>query len=387
MIAGSYFDGVSPHAQPASLRIVASEGALYIVTALGELGFQLARCDLGEATANGTRLIMLPTSSANPAQFQAQSDTDLNAYLRQHAPKTHSFAANIAQSWRWVLVSLLLITAACAALYVWGIPAFAKVAAPMIPQSVRDTIGQSTFKTLDQQVFTPSKLSVGEQVALRIRWEAVLDKAYPNGVGKPRHTLYFRGMGSVPNAMALPDGTIVISDGLVSLLADRPDAIMGVLAHELGHLSKEHSMRNLIQFTSIAALSSVVMGDYTGWASNLPLIVGQTTYTRQHEAEADDEAIRIMRAAGISPAELAMFFKRVGEKRSKGVTDQATNPSDSLPKDDEAAEKDSGKDSGKNSTKDKDKAANIGILIPDVLSTHPSDASRIKKLEDAAQGL
>ena len=47
MISGHYFDGVSPIARPAQLRIMGD--SLCLATDAGELQFELTRCDLGEA--------------------------------------------------------------------------------------------------------------------------------------------------------------------------------------------------------------------------------------------------------------------------------------------------------------------------------------------------
>ncbi|OYU72188.1 MAG: hypothetical protein CFE45_40815, partial [Burkholderiales bacterium PBB5] len=47
----------------------------------------------------------------------------------------------------------------------------------------------------------------------------------------------------VANALALPGGTLIVTDAMVRLLADRPDVLVGVFGHELGHLQHRHGMR------------------------------------------------------------------------------------------------------------------------------------------------
>ncbi len=161
--------------------------------------------------------------------------------------------------------------------------------------------------------------------------------------------------------MALPNGAIVLTDGLVTLLADRPDAVIGVLAHELGHLQLRHSMRLLLEVSALTGLSAIVLGDASGIIAQAPLLLGVLSYSREHETEADDQAITMMRAAGLSPAELAVFFERARgfiahQTRSKQEKDKAKIPdekSDSISR----------------------------FKFPDWLPTHPSDSARFDKLK------
>ena len=60
-----------------------------------------------------------------------------------------------------------------------------------------------------------------------------------NGSGS---VLLFRDGGKFgANAFALPSGKIIVTDQLASLLND--EQIVGVLAHELGHVVYRHGMR------------------------------------------------------------------------------------------------------------------------------------------------
>ena len=59
--------------------------------------------------------------------------------------------------------------------------------------------------------------------------------AFPEATRQP-YTLVFRKSDAIgANAMALPSGTIVVTDGLVTLAEDDRE-ILGVLAHEAGHV-------------------------------------------------------------------------------------------------------------------------------------------------------
>ena len=52
------------------------------------------------------------------------------------------------------------------------------------------------------------------------------------------------------NAFALPGGTVVMTDAIVQAAADKgisDDALVGVLAHEIGHVVHRHGMRMVVE--------------------------------------------------------------------------------------------------------------------------------------------
>ncbi len=91
----------------------------------------------------------------------------------------------------------------------------------------------------------------------------------------------------------MPSGDIVITDQLIALAGDDRE-ILGVLAHELGHLQKRHALRQLMQSAMLAIAANVFlgdMGDVTGSAAALLNL----RYSRDFEREADAYAISMMR--------------------------------------------------------------------------------------------
>ncbi len=348
-IDGVCYDGVSAAAQTARLSI----HGLSVTVSYGEASFSepLAWVDFGQATTQGLRLISL----SNGIQFQAQEGQALSAYLEHHRAG-RSWVDRATANWRWVAACAAGVVATVAVFYLWGIPLMAQAAAPLVPQSVRNHLGDSALSGLDRYAFTASAIDAASQAKILERWQSALNQAYPDK-HYPPHRVLFRKMGEVPNAMALPNGVIVLTDGLVTLLNDKPDTLIGVLAHELGHLDHHHSMRALIEFSSLGLISSLALGDYTVWFNQLPVLLGQMSYSRGHESEADDAAIRIMKAAKINPAELALFFERA-EKLAEN----------------------------KNQPKpDKEGQTKTPWTVPDLLRSHPSSVQRMAKLRGAGQ--
>jgi Zn-dependent protease with chaperone function len=111
------------------------------------------------------------------------------------------------------------------------------------------------------------------------------------------------------NAAALPGGNIVIFDKLLAE-ASGPDAVAGVLAHEMGHVQERHVTQAMIREFGVSALISVLGGTAGSGIDTLDSL----HYSRGAEAQADGDAIVTLRRAGISPAPTADFFHRLADQ-------------------------------------------------------------------------
>ena len=115
------------------------------------------------------------------------------------------------------------------------------------------------------------------------------------------------------NAYALPGGVITINQGLISK-AQSSEEIMGVLAHELGHLELRHSLRGIIsassQFAAGIGLAFFLPTDFVGI-----LFKGyglyQLRFSRAQEAAADKRAFELLAIHKISPDGFIQFFERL----------------------------------------------------------------------------
>jgi Zn-dependent protease with chaperone function len=115
------------------------------------------------------------------------------------------------------------------------------------------------------------------------------------------------------NAAALPGGYIVVFKPAIT--ETDPDALAGVLAHEIGHVRHRHVTEALIREFGIGALIRLFAG---GVGANAEQIVS-LSYTRDNEAQADADAIGALKRANISPKPTAALFtklsKETGEAR------------------------------------------------------------------------
>lgn len=110
------------------------------------------------------------------------------------------------------------------------------------------------------------------------------------------------------NAAAIPGNQIVIFKGALDD-TDNPDAMAGILAHEMGHVRKRHVTQALIRELGIGALIRVFAGDIGANAQQLVSL----SYTRANEEEADREAIQALDKANIDPRPTATLFRKLEE--------------------------------------------------------------------------
>ena len=112
----------------------------------------------------------------------------------------------------------------------------------------------------------------------------------------------------VVNAAALPAGNIVIFDKLFEV-ADTPEELAGVLAHEIAHVRGRHVTAALIREFGIGIFASALGGTTGGRVDGFVAL----SFTRRAENEADRDALAMLQRAHISPLPTARFFARLKE--------------------------------------------------------------------------
>ncbi|MEM8935478.1 MAG: M48 family metallopeptidase [Pseudomonadota bacterium] len=147
------------------------------------------------------------------------------------------------------------------------------------------------------------------------------------------------------NAFALPGGKIGFYTGIMDLM-ENDDQIATVMGHEVAHVKFNHSGERYSQSTLAQAGLTVaqvatqdsqyrnqIMG-VLGMGATLGVIL---PFSRKHELEADRFGVRYMHRAGYNANQSIRFWERMSAQKS-------------------------------------------GNAPPEILSTHPSDATRIAQL-------
>ena len=128
------------------------------------------------------------------------------------------------------------------------------------------------------------------------------------------------------NAFALPGGFIYVNRGAIEQ-ADRMDELAGIIGHEIGHVVRRHSVKQ-IQQAEKGTVGVILLCTLThacrSIGTQLAIRVGaeaQTAhYSRHDEAEADSEGVVNTVRVGIDPEGLPSFFQTLLEKRKQQPT-------------------------------------------------------------------
>ncbi|MDR2876142.1 MAG: M48 family metallopeptidase [Methylobacillus sp.] len=236
--------------------------------------------------------------------------TDYAAFDAMFPSTQHglSLVAQLEARWTYVLAALAITVAIFAAGYVWGLPYAAGKVAERIPEHMLVAMDDQTIKTLDQQeVLQPSKLSQARQSALISRLRAM---KWPQGAAMPGR-VYFRSAPEIgPNAFAFPGGSVVMLDELVNV-SDNDEQILAVLAHEMGHVTERHAVRNMLQASAVGLVMTWYVGDISTLLAAAPTALLSTSYSRDFERRADDFSARVLALNGIPPERLGELLLKL----------------------------------------------------------------------------
>ncbi len=268
-----------------------------------------------ERTRHGPRVAHL----ADGASLQCADGAAWDAWLRACGLR-ESPVVRLQQSWRWTLAGVALLVLLVFGAYRWGVPWAARAAVAAMPPSVDESIGEAGLATIDGHWMQPSELPAAQQQQIR----AAFERAVAGMRDVPAHRIVFRKSRVGANAFALPGGTMVMTDQLVQRVGGDTEVLVGVLGHELGHLRHRHGMRLLVQVGALGAVSAVLIGDFSTLLAGVPAMLGQAGYSRDAEREADAEAVRVLRAAGLSPLAMVRFFEALSSGPEGHAKDSST---------------------------------------------------------------
>lgn len=127
------------------------------------------------------------------------------------------------------------------------------------------------------------------------------------------------------NAFAIPGGHVVVHTGLI-LKAESDEEVLGVLAHEIAHVTRRHSLRQVIGSAGLYVLVQTFFGDLTGLAAVVTdggyrLLTLQ--FSRDAEREADDTGWDYLVAAHIDPRGMISFFEKLRDEQERLLGDAA----------------------------------------------------------------
>ena len=152
----------------------------------------------------------------------------------------------------------------------------------------------------------------------RVGFALVANSPDPGG-----HFEFFAVNSMVVNAFALPGGFIGVHSGLI-LTAQSESELVGVIGHEIAHVTQRHIARMLaaqkktglaslaaIAVAILAASSSPELAQAAILAAQAVPMQSRLNYSRDHEREADRVGLQIVQKSHYDVHAIPMFFERL----------------------------------------------------------------------------
>jgi len=194
----------------------------------------------------------------------------------------------------------------------------ARSLAASVPAAWEKKAGEDELRELQARFpFVDDSNLVSQLEALAAPLEAVT----PGGVGAFQfHVVDL----PIANAFALPGGHIVVTTELLRAV-DHPEELLGVLAHEMSHVTQRHHARKIISSAGPLVICKIFLHSGNGVLNVLSqgsgLLVNQS-FSQDYETEADDTGWKYLVAAHIDPRGMIDMFRKfeaIGAEKDGGV--------------------------------------------------------------------
>ena len=272
---------------------------------------RLEAVEIATRLGNTPRLLKFP----NGIRCKSSENDAIDAILKRLNVK-ESPIHKLERSWKMALASIVLIATVILFMLTIGADYTASFLAQKLPEHTLDKASKNTLQMLDKKYLHKSNLTAAKKAKIRALFQRLVGN-------DKRYHLYFRSSPQMgPNAFALPNGDVVVIDALVYLDKD-PNlyGLLGVLAHEKGHVVYKHGLKGLIKGAIVASIVGYVSGDLSYITTALPTMILTSRYSREFESQADSYAKSELRKLGISTKPLAKLFinlEKFIHKKEKG---------------------------------------------------------------------
>lgn len=254
--------------------------------------------------------------------FECNNNDDVDQFF----DKGTSFFSRLVKaesSFKFVVFSVLAAFILLIGLYRYGLPAAANAAAFLTPSSASSIIDIGTLDVVDRVIFSDSELESARKTELTALFTELTES-----IGRDDLRLLFRDGGRIgANAIALPGGTIILTDQLVEL-SKKDDEIRGVLAHEIGHVTARHSLKQIYRVLGVAFMISAIGGDSGQIVEDViaqAVALENLSYSRQFETEADQNSVAMMLKAGRDPYAFIDLLDRIVPSLNQKSSDKSTD--------------------------------------------------------------
>jgi Zn-dependent protease with chaperone function len=288
-------------------KIFLDRDALVFSNLGGEIRLPLADLAMTAGGANN-RLIYFSHQSVPGISFVTSERAILEDLRSTTGPELAPQVLTVKRLRRRMLQGTAIAVAVVVA-FLWGVWALrdpvAGVIARGVPVSWEEQAGEVLARAFTTEAYDNPALTQALE-----EFVAPLSAVVAESGFTPR---FFIVPEKTVNAFALPGGTIVIFSEVIEK-ATSGNEVLGVLAHELGHVTERHVLRNIISSVGLYAVFSLLIGDAVGGIAALanaaPLLLSKS-YSRDLERDADAIGFEYLISANIDPRGMVAFFKRI----------------------------------------------------------------------------
>lgn len=211
---------------------------------------------------------------------------------------TQNALERLEQNKRWIIASLIGVPLLLWLIIAYLLPSLALYTAKHMPDPIIEQMGIQSHAMLKRTMLDESTLSADEKDDITALWTSTVKRLqYQHqalGINRS-YALYFYDSEILgANALALPNGDVVVTDKLVRRLKENKNALVAVLLHEIGHVEQLHSARMASQSALTAIAAATLFGDLESLAEVLVgtgITVAQQQFSQQMEWEADAFAL------------------------------------------------------------------------------------------------
>ncbi len=249
-------------------------------------------------------LVLTSTEESLLAALVALQLPDLDAAMAHHRSKARR---GFMRRFIWPAVALALLFVVAPVLLVGPTTRLVMAA---IPASADEALGRAALPSAVAEIAPGDASSIADP-AIVGPVQRLVARLFAGGPPSPFHFDVRVYNSKVMNAFALPGGPIVVTTELLKH-AHGADEVAGVIAHEMAHVAERHGMRQILQRMGFWVLAAALLGDVSGAMSAAVGAAGELTglgFSRSMERDADELAVKRMRAAGMDSRALARFLE------------------------------------------------------------------------------
>lgn len=202
------------------------------------------------------------------------------------------------------------------------LPLAAEATVRWLPRSAEVSLGRKIESEMVKKLFDAGKMPNGIRVCTYQPGVAALAKIFQGlrpGLPPDLKLTVTVLEADFANALALPGDRILVFSKLFEM-TDHPNALAGIIAHELGHIVARDPIRALVERGSGTILLRLLVGEKIG--GQMDDLVSQklltAANTRDMEHSADVVALKLMESAGWDSTAFAGFFAKLMQQGNSG---------------------------------------------------------------------